>query len=40
MRHILRKLAHKDIARSVAKADPEVLYEFDVEAINDGRLER
>jgi polyphosphate kinase 2 len=40
MRHILRKLAHKDIAKSVAKADPEVLYKFDVEAISDGRLER
>jgi polyphosphate kinase 2 len=40
MRHLLRVLAPKDIANSVDKPDPRVLYEFDVDALSDGRLER
>jgi polyphosphate kinase len=40
MRHLLRVLAPKDIANSVDPPDPRVLYEFDVDALTDGRLER
>ena len=40
LRHILRTLAPKDIANDIEKPDPRVLYEFDVEALGDGRLER
>ncbi|HEY2357353.1 MAG TPA: polyphosphate kinase 2 [Phenylobacterium sp.] len=40
MRHLLKALAPKDIAKAVEKPDPKVLYEFDVEALTDGRLER
>lgn len=40
MRHLLKVLGPKDIARSVEKPDPNVLYTFDVDALTDGRLER
>ena len=40
MRHLLKALAPKDIAKAVAKPDPKVLYTFEVEALTDGRLER
>lgn len=39
MRFLLRHLAPKDIAKDVPKADPDVLYTFEVEALTDGRLE-
>jgi polyphosphate kinase 2 len=39
MRHLLRTLAPKDIAKDVKKPDAEVLYRFDVDALKDGRLE-
>ncbi|MBS0332969.1 MAG: polyphosphate kinase 2 [Proteobacteria bacterium] len=39
MRFLLRHLAPKDIAKDVAKPDPDVLYTFEVEALSDGRLE-
>jgi polyphosphate kinase len=39
MRHLLKMLAPKDVAKCVAKPDPKVLYEFSVEALTDGRLE-
>jgi polyphosphate kinase 2 len=39
MRHLLKVLAPKDVAKCVAKPDPKVLYEFAVEALTDGRLE-
>ena len=39
MRHLLKVLAPKDIAKAVPKPDPKVLFEFDVEALTDGRLE-
>nr|MEA2798462.1 polyphosphate kinase [Phenylobacterium sp.] len=39
MRHLLKVLAPKDIAKAVPKPDPKVLYEFEVEALTDGRLE-
>lgn len=39
MRHLLRTLAGKHIANDVTKPDPKVLYEFDVGALEDGRLE-
>jgi polyphosphate kinase len=40
MRHLLHVLAPKDIANSIEKPDPKVLYEFDPSALKDGRLER
>ncbi|MDB5427458.1 MAG: hypothetical protein JWR43_1433 [Phenylobacterium sp.] len=39
MRHLLKVLAPKDIAKAVPKPDPKVLFEFEVEALTDGRLE-
>jgi polyphosphate kinase 2 len=39
IRHLLRTLASKDIAKSVKKPDPEVLFAFEPEALEDGRLE-
>ena len=40
IRHLLRTLAPKDIAKSVKKPDTDVLFAFEPEAIEDGRLER
>ena len=40
MRHLLKVLAPKDVAKSVKKPDPEVLYTFEAAALTDGRLER
>ena len=40
MRHLLKTLAPKDVAKSVKKPDPDVLYTFEVAALQDGRLER
>jgi polyphosphate kinase 2 len=39
MRHLLRTLAPKEIAKDVKKPDGDVLYSFDVDALKDGRLE-
>jgi polyphosphate kinase 2 len=39
MRDLLRTLAPKDIAANVPGANPKVLYCFDVNALEDGRLE-
>ena len=39
MRHLLKVLAPKDIAKAVPKPDPKVLFEFEDEALTDGRLE-
>jgi polyphosphate kinase 2 len=39
LRHLLKMLAPKDIAKAVPKPVPEVLFEFQVEALGDGRLE-
>jgi len=39
MRHLLKALAPKDVAKAVAKPDPKVLYPFEVAAIADSRLE-
>jgi polyphosphate kinase 2 len=39
MRHLLKALAPRDVAKPIAKPDPEVLYTFDVAATDDGRLE-
>lgn len=39
MRDLLRTLAPKDIAKEIPRANPEVLYCFDVGALEDGRLE-
>lgn len=40
IRHLLKVLAPKAIARSVDKPDPDVLFEFEVAALTDGRLAR
>ena len=40
IRHILRTLAPKAVAKDVAKPDPDILFEFDTAALSDGRLER
>lgn len=39
MRHLLKVLAPKEIAKPIEKPDPDVLYEFDIKALTDGRLE-
>ena len=40
MRHLLHALAPAEVAKSVPKPDPDVLYTFDTAAFSDGRLER
>ena len=40
MRHLLKVLAPKDIAKDFPPPDPDVLFPFDREALEDGRLER
>lgn len=40
MRHLLKVLAPKDVAKGVRKTEPDVLYGFEAAAIGDGRLER
>jgi polyphosphate kinase 2 len=39
MRHLLREIAPKKIARTAGEPDPEVIFRFEPEALNDGRLE-
>jgi len=39
MRHLLKTLAPKKIAKDVAAPDPEVLFTFEPAALTDGRLE-
>jgi len=38
--HLAKTLAPKDIAREVDDPDPDVLFPFDMAALEDGRLER
>jgi polyphosphate kinase 2 len=40
MRYLLKVLAPKPIAKSIGRPDPKVVFEFDVAALSDGRLER
>ena len=40
MRYLLKALAPKAIAKSVEKPDPRVVFEFESDALTDGRLER
>ena len=40
IRHILRTLAPRSVAKDVPKPDPDILFEFDTAALSDGRLER
>ena len=40
MRHLLKVLAPAKIAKTVSPPDPDVVFEFDVAALSDGRLER
>jgi polyphosphate kinase 2 len=39
MRHLLKTLAPPKIAKSVAAPEPDVLFEFELDALTDGRLE-
>jgi len=38
--HLVKTLAPKDVAREVDDPDPDVLFPFDMAALEDGRLER
>jgi hypothetical protein len=38
LRHLLNAIGCPDISRKVQDPDPEVLFEFDAKAIEDGRL--
>ncbi|HZZ30356.1 MAG TPA: polyphosphate kinase 2 [Phenylobacterium sp.] len=40
MRYLLKVLAPKAVAKAVGKPDPEVIFQFEAEALTDGRLER
>jgi polyphosphate kinase 2 len=40
MRHLLKELAPKSIAKDVEAPDPKVVFEFETAALTDGRLER
>ncbi|HEY4031673.1 MAG TPA: polyphosphate kinase 2 [Caulobacteraceae bacterium] len=40
LRYLLHAIGCPDIARKVDKPDPEVLFQFEAKAIEDGRLER
>ena len=40
MRHVVRTIAPKDIAKDVAKPDDKVLFTFEIGAITEGRLNR
>jgi len=40
MRHLLKRLAPKSIAKDAPKPDPNVVFPFDTAALTDGRLER
>ena len=40
MRYLLKELAPKSITKGVDKPDPKVIFEFETEALTDGRLER
>jgi polyphosphate kinase 2 len=40
MRYLLKALAPKAVAKSVDKPDPKVVFEFEIDALTDGRLER
>jgi polyphosphate kinase 2 len=40
MRHLLKVLAPKEVAKSVEAPDPKVLFTFEPPALKDGRLER
>lgn len=38
LRHVVRTIAPKDIAKSVDKPDPKVVFPFEIAALEDGRL--
>ncbi len=40
IRHLLNVLAPKAIAKKIEKPDPEIVFEFEAAALNDGRLAR
>jgi polyphosphate kinase 2 len=40
IRHLVHALAPADVAQSVDRPDPEVVFEFEVSALTDGRLDR
>ncbi|WP_374573109.1 polyphosphate kinase 2 [Phenylobacterium sp.] len=40
IRHLVRTLAPHDLAKTVDKPDPDILFPFELSALSDGRLER
>ncbi|HEX5378462.1 MAG TPA: polyphosphate kinase 2 [Phenylobacterium sp.] len=40
IRHLVKALAPKDVAKTVDKPDPKVVFPFEMAALSDGRLER
>jgi polyphosphate kinase 2 len=40
MRHVVRTIAPKELAKEVEKPDPKVLFEFEIGAIAEGRLNK
>ena len=40
LRHLVRELAPKEIAKTVDAPDPKILFPFEIAALGDGRLER
>ena len=40
IRHLVKALAPKDIAKTVDAPDPKILFPFELAALGDGRLER
>jgi hypothetical protein len=40
IRHLVRAIAPKEIAETVAEPDPEVVFSFEPAVIENGRLER
>ena len=40
MRHVVRTIAPKDLAKEIQKPDPKVLFQFEIGAIPEGRLNK
>jgi polyphosphate kinase 2 len=40
IRYLLKELAPKSVAKGVEKPDPKIVFEFETDALTDGRLER
>ena len=40
LRHLVNAIAPKEIAHGVKDPDPEILFPFEIEALDDGRLQK